>query len=68
MQDMDADAIAACGACALQSSSYYYETLYHIPSSCMVIIVHVVKGHQYNAHIHAPIMEMESEADSRPRK
>jgi hypothetical protein len=27
------------------------ETLYHIPSSCMVIMVHAVKGRQHSAHI-----------------
>ena len=32
----------------------------------LVITVHVVKGHQYSAHI--AIAEMESETDSQPRK
>jgi hypothetical protein len=41
------------------------ETLYHIPSSCTVIAMHVVKGRQHSVHINyyfdAPIVETESE-------
>jgi hypothetical protein len=29
---------------------YYYETLDHIPSSCIVLMVHMVKGRQYSAY------------------
>ena len=32
----------------------YNESLDHIPSSCMVLTVHVVKGRQYSAHIQLP--------------
>jgi hypothetical protein len=43
----------------------------HVPSSCIVVMVHVVKGRQYSAytvpHAGASIAEMESETDSRPR-
>jgi hypothetical protein len=50
---------------------FSYETLDHIPSSCMVVMVHVVKGRQYSAytvlHASASIAQMESETDSRPR-
>jgi hypothetical protein len=35
----------ACGR-----NSYYYETLDHIPSSWIIIMVHVVKGRQYSAY------------------
>jgi hypothetical protein len=48
-----------------------YETLDHVPSSCIAVMVHVVKGRQYSAytvlHAGASIAEMESETDSRPR-
>jgi hypothetical protein len=48
-----------------------YDTLDHIPSSCIMVMVHVVKGRQYSAytvpHAGASIAEMESETDSRPR-
>ena len=52
-------------------SSYNYEKLDHIPSSCIVLMVRVVKGRQYStSHINAgaSIAEMESETDSRPRQ
>jgi hypothetical protein len=43
----------------------------HVPSSCIVVMVHVVKGRQYSAytvlHAGASIAEMESETDSRPQ-
>ena len=36
-----------------------------IPSSCIVIRVHVVKGRRHSAYtVDAPIAEMESETDS----
>jgi hypothetical protein len=45
---------------AMTNALLINERLYHnIPSSCMVM-VHVVKGRQHSAHIHAPIAEMES--------
>ena len=48
------------------------ETLDHLPSSCIVVTVHVVKGRQYSTytvpHAGASIAEMDSETDSRPRK
>jgi hypothetical protein len=44
------------------------ETLDHVPSSCIVVMVHVVKGRQYSAYTvlytGASIAEMESETDS----
>ena len=40
-------------------------TLYHIPSSCMIIMVHVVKGRQHSAHIWCP---NRGDGVSRPRK
>ena len=50
------------------------EKLDHIPSSCIVVLlVLVVKGHQYTCSTHlidvcALIAEMESEIDSRPQQ
>ena len=47
------------------------EKLDHIPSSCIVLTVHMVKGRQHSTrHIDASalIAEMESEIDSRPRQ
>ena len=42
----------------------------HVPSSCIVVMVHVVEGRQYSAykapHAGASITEMESETDSQP--
>ena len=37
---------------AIQSCNnyYVYETLDHLPSSCIVAMVHVVKGRQYSAY------------------
>ena len=43
----------------------------HIPSSCIVVMVHVVKGRQYStSHINAgtSITETESETDSQPQQ
>ena len=43
----------------------------HIPSSCILLMVHVVKGRHYSTShidISASIAEMESETDSRPRQ
>jgi hypothetical protein len=42
------------------------ETLVHVPSSCIVVTVHVVKGRQYSVYTvpHAGA-DMESETDSR---
>ena len=40
-----------------ESWNLYYNVLwalYHIPSSCMIIMVHVVKGRQHSAHIQCP--------------
>jgi hypothetical protein len=43
----------------------------HIPSSCMVITVHVVKGRQYSAHIQSwrwnlrPTLDLESDKSRR---
>ena len=48
-----------------------YENFDCIPSSCIVLMVHVVKGHQYStSHINAgaSIEEMESETDSQPQQ
>jgi hypothetical protein len=49
----------------------FYEILDDIPSSVIVVMVHVVNGRQRSAytvpHAGASIAEMESETDSRPR-
>jgi hypothetical protein len=43
--------------------------IYHIPSSCMVIMVHVVNDCRHSSYAHScTIAEIELEADSRPRK
>jgi hypothetical protein len=50
---------------------FYIMKLDNVPSSCIVVMVHVVKGRLYSVytvpHAGASIAEMESETDSRPR-
>ena len=48
-----------------QVAAWYKWTLDHIPSSCMVIIMHVVKGCQHSMHILCPSRGV---GVSRPRK
>ena len=55
--------------CSVYASMILYimKNFDHIPSSCIVLMVHVVKAHQYStSHINAgtSITEMESETDS----
>ena len=55
--------------CSVYASMILYimKNFDHIPSSCIVLMVHVVKAHQYStSHIDAgtSIAEMESETDS----
>ena len=45
----------------------HYEKLDHIPSSCIVLMVHVVKVVSINIDAGASIAEMESKTDSQPR-
>ena len=49
-----------------------YETLDHVPSSCIVVLVQEVKGRQYSTDASAScsiaeMSEVESETDSQPR-
>jgi hypothetical protein len=48
------------------------EKLDHIPSSCIVLLVHMVNGRQYSAYTYTSHIdagaEMVSETDSRPRQ
>ena len=44
---------------------------HHIPSSCIILMLHVVKGRQYSTSHNnggASIAEIESEIDSRPQQ
>ena len=53
---------------AWPNAHYINETLYHIPSSCMVLMVQVVKVVNMVRTFDAPIAEMESKTDSWSRK
>jgi hypothetical protein len=39
------------------SIRYSYQTLDHIPSSCIVVMVHMVNGHQYSARRYTIYMD-----------
>ena len=57
--------IQESGKCRKPHCPYLYERLYHIPSSCMVVMVHVIKVVKLVPTFNTPIVGMEYETDSR---